>query len=149
MVSNNLIRISGHMKKTISKTIIESTINLIVSLVLVNIVGIYGVLLGTIVALIYRTNDIIIYANKNILKRSSIKTYKSIIINSLLFILICICNEKFKIIIDSYIDFAKAGIFISIIIFTLFITVNILLNVRLIMKLVYKIKYNEINRINI
>ena len=50
-------------------------INLIVSFISIQKLGIYGVLIGTIVALLYRTNDMILYAAKKLLKRSPFKTY--------------------------------------------------------------------------
>lgn len=68
------INIAGHFKETISRTIIESAINLIASIVLVIFIGIEGVVLGTVIALLYRTIDIWIYTNKKILYRKSAKT---------------------------------------------------------------------------
>ena len=79
------INYAGHFKKTTPQTITESVINIVVSLIGVNFLGIYGVLIGTIVALLYRTNDIIIYANKKILYRKPYITYKIYAINILLF----------------------------------------------------------------
>ena len=63
----------------------ESVINLVVSLIAVNYFGIYGVLLGTIAALLYRSNDIILYANKRILQRGSWNTYRRWILDLLLY----------------------------------------------------------------
>ena len=74
--SSQIINFAGHFKQTQWRSIIESVINLSVSLLLVRKIGIYGVLLGTIVALFYRTNDIIIYANCYILGRKPWKTYR-------------------------------------------------------------------------
>ena len=69
------INYAGHFKLTTPQSIIETVINLVVSIIGVQFWGIYGVLLGTIIALFYRTNDIIIYANTKILKGSPVKTY--------------------------------------------------------------------------
>ena len=74
--SSQIINFAGHFKQTQWRSVLESIINLSVSLVLVRYVGIYGVLIGTIVALIYRTNDIIVYANCKILGRKPWKTYR-------------------------------------------------------------------------
>ena len=63
----------------------EAAINLTVSIVLSNVIGIYGVLLGTIIALLYRSNDIIIYANRKILNRSPWKTYSKFLANLAVF----------------------------------------------------------------
>lgn len=53
--SSQIINFAGHFKQTQVRSIIESAINLTVSLVLVFKIGVYGVLIGTIVALFYRT----------------------------------------------------------------------------------------------
>ena len=84
--SSQIINFAGHFKQTQVRSIIESAINLTVSLVLVFKIGVYGVLIGTIVALFYRTNDVIIYANWNILGRKPWKTYRRWIQN--LFVMI-------------------------------------------------------------
>ena len=65
--SNQIISFAKHYKETQWRCILETAINLSVSVALVIPFGIYGVLLGTIVALLYRTIDMIIYANKRIL----------------------------------------------------------------------------------
>ena len=76
ITSSNLIKLAGHAKQTVSRAILEAVINLSVSVLLAKYIGIYGVLLGTVAALLYRTNDMILYANHKILKRSSWKTYR-------------------------------------------------------------------------
>ena len=81
IVDGAIIKIAAHADKTIGRSIIESVINLVCSLILINFFGIYGVLLGTIIALLYRSNDIIIYTNKYIFKRSPWKEYKLYIFN--------------------------------------------------------------------
>lgn len=88
--SSQIINFAGHFKQTQIRSVIESAINLIVSLVLVNKIGIYGVLIGTIAALLYRTNDIIIYANWNILGRKPWKTYRRWIQNMMIMIIFVI-----------------------------------------------------------
>ena len=82
------ISYAGHFKNTMPQSVFESAINLTVSLIAVRFFGMYGVLAGTIVALFYRTNDIIIYANTRLLKRSPMKTYMIHILNIAMFIAI-------------------------------------------------------------
>lgn len=89
-ISSNLINLAGHAKATQTRSIIETVINLTVSIVLIHYLGIYGVLIGTITALLYRSNDIVIYANKKILDRSSITTYKKWMKNLMIFFLFAI-----------------------------------------------------------
>lgn len=125
--SGNIINITGHFRSTRIRSIIESSINLLVSLVGVIHFGIYGVLLGTIVALLYRTNDMIIYANKIILKRSVKKTYLSWIINMIIFIILFGLNRLLNVDINNYgMLIAYSGVS-AIIIIAIFAIINSLI----------------------
>lgn len=84
--SNMVIKFAGHFKQTQWHSVLEAAINVGVSLAGVYFCGIYGVLIGTIAALLYRTNDMIIYANKKILNRSPWKTYRRWLVNLGMFI---------------------------------------------------------------
>ena len=92
------------------RQVVESVINLTVSVVLVLKLGIYGVLIGTIIAYIYRTNDIIIYANKKILCRSCWNTYKKVIINMSCFSMIVLASQTIDLSAKSFLDFFIMGI---------------------------------------
>ncbi len=83
-----VINFAQHFKKTQWRCITEAAINIIVSIPCAYFFGIYGVLFGTIAALIYRTNDMIIYANHKILNRGCFATYKRWIVNFVLFVAI-------------------------------------------------------------
>jgi len=72
---NNVISFAGHFKQTQWRAVMEVVINLSVSVVCILKFGIYGALFGTIVASLYRTNDVIIYAYKYLLKKSPIGLY--------------------------------------------------------------------------
>lgn len=80
------ISYARHFKQTQWRSILESAINITVSLVAVKFLGIYGVLIGTIAALLYRTNDMIIYANKKILNRNPWITYRRWLVNLAVFV---------------------------------------------------------------
>ena len=91
--SNLSIKFAGHFKQTVNRTVFESVINLSVSIFCVFRFGIHGVLIGTIAALLYRTNDMIIYANKKILDRSPWKTYRRWLINLALFVAVTLISK--------------------------------------------------------
>lgn len=127
-VSSNLINIAQHAKQTMWRSILEAAINIIVSVILVKQVGIYGVLLGTIVALLYRTNDMVIYANTKILKRLPIRTYCTLAVNFILFFCVMLSTRIMKIEVDNYIVFAVYGAALTIIMLLLYFLVNIIFN---------------------
>lgn len=113
-----VIEYAGHFKETRGQAVIEMIVNLSVSIVAVIRFGIYGVLVGTIVALLYRANAIILYVNRNILQRNPLVTYKRWLWNMLMFLLIFVGNIKFPIRSTTYImlivDMIPRGIIISI-----------------------------------
>ena len=126
IVDNMLIKIALHAKQTIGRTIAEATINLTLSLLLVNIIGIYGVLIGTIIALLYRTNDIIIYANRKLLGRSPLKAYKLYIINFLIFVLFLFINIFMPISANSYGELLIKAIGVCFVVATIYLIVNMI-----------------------
>lgn len=92
--SSRVINYAGHFKETQWRSIFESAINITISLICVFKFGIYGVLIGTIAALLYRTNDMIIYANKKILHRSPWKTYRRWLVNLGMFVIVTIISKQ-------------------------------------------------------
>lgn len=103
------INYAGHFRQTLPQSIFESVINLTVSLIFVFRFGIYGVLCGTIAALLYRTNDIIIYANRKILNRTPWKTYSIHLINLVVFIFLQLVFGKLFDDVDSIWKFMCVG----------------------------------------
>ncbi len=74
-LSGLTVSFAQHFKETRAGAIIEMLINLFVSVIGVIAFGIYGVLFGTLAALIYRANDLILHANLRILSQSPVRTY--------------------------------------------------------------------------
>ena len=104
--SQSVITFAGHFKETQWRSVVETVINLTVSLILVVVfesfwgLGVYGVLIGTVVALLYRANDILIYTNTRILNRKPVKVYINcavcIIISSLFVWIFNLINLSFN-----------------------------------------------------
>ena len=93
--SSDVINFAQHFKLTQNRCIAEAVINIVVSITCVIKFGIYGVLFGTIVSLLYRANDMIIYANKRILNRSPWVTYKRWIILFVIFAFVIVFSNRF------------------------------------------------------
>lgn len=122
--SSQIINFAGHFKQTQSRSVIESAINLGVSLLLVNWIGMYGVLVGTIAALLYRTNDVIIYANRKIIGRSPLKTYRRWIQNTVLMVLFAVLLPNFLPQIDNYLLWVLNAVWVSIVCFFVYFFVD-------------------------
>ncbi len=121
------INYAGHFKETLPQTIIESSINVLVSLICVFFLGIYGVLIGTVAALLYRSVDIIVYANKRLLCREPWKTFFVYFVNSVVMITTLFVLSRFEFKIENYWDFIKAGLIITPLVLVVFAIVNMMI----------------------
>lgn len=118
--SNNVITIAGHFKKTQNRSILESAINLTASIIFVIFMGIYGVLMGTIVALLYRSIDIVIYASRNLLNRSPWVTFRRWLTNAVIFVGIIMVTKAIDIQITSYVGIILWGILLGVVILPIY-----------------------------
>lgn len=87
-------------------------------------IGIYGVLLGTIVALLYRTIDINYYANRKILSRSPIKTFCIFGLNCMILGAIIILKRIIPFEISDYRQFIISGGLLTLASALLYVTIN-------------------------
>ena len=81
----SLVQGIGHYKQTKKAAITEAVINIIISVILVNIIGIVGVAVGTLVANVYRSTVYALYIEKNVVQRG-----KYVFIMKFLWSLLCI-----------------------------------------------------------
>ena len=125
-----VINFAQHFKKTQNRAILEAVINLTSSVILVFWLGIYGVLLGTVAGLFYRTNDMILYSNHVILERKAWPTYKRWGTN---FAVFAVCAGVFSVLLrgfslGSYVSIVLAAVVVCPLILLAFLGVNVLLN---------------------
>lgn len=106
---------------------IEAVLNIVLSLILVNKLGLIGIAIGTLIAMTYRTIYHVWYLKNNILNRSIMKFIKKMLLftgASLVGILICTYLIPFKSI--SVMSFITHGIIYSITLFTLYIIISLI-----------------------
>lgn len=72
--STSLINSSGCFKETKSRALIEASLTIILSIIFTKLIGIEGVVLGTGIALMWRCLDTILYTDKYIIQRNSLKS---------------------------------------------------------------------------
>lgn len=118
-----LINIAQHFEQTKWHSIIEASINLLVSILLTAKLGIYGVLIGTVAALLYRANDMIIYAAR-IIKRSPFITYRRWGRNIVMAVFFVMLGYYIPIKINNYFDFFIGGTLLLFIILPSFFIMN-------------------------
>ena len=127
-----VIHYAGHFKQTRWHAVVEMILNLSVSAIAARFFGIYGVLLGTVAALLFRSNAMIFYAAKRILKRSPASTYYHWAINIALYFGVTICSDCFlkNIVMDSYLKIAFWAAIACAVWIPVFLIVNSVLNQR-------------------
>lgn len=140
-----VMNIEGCFKDTRSRTVIETFINLSVSLIAVHFAGMYGVLLGTAMALSYRTVDIIIYSNQKILKRKWTMILRRLLINSVTFVAVFLLLRQWTDGISSIVDFLIMGVKTTFVVTGVYFVVNLLSemgneNVRALISRIFPVK---------
>jgi hypothetical protein len=135
------ISYAGHFGKTVSRTIIEMLLNLSLSLICVIKIGMHGVLLGTIVAMLYRTTDILIYTNTRILLRKPGKTLMKHGINLCMYMLAVLFSFLCPLNVPSYGAFLWKGTLVAVVCFLIYFVVLILLypeQIRMVLRVIRK-----------
>jgi O-antigen/teichoic acid export membrane protein len=128
-IAGNLAGLANHAKEMSRVSLVETLINITLSLALVHSFGMHGVLIATIVALVFKSIYVIWFANRKILNRSCFQTFKNLGINYLLFIIVGLIGSKFIMLtISTYTDFFMKAIIISLIIYPLYILILFLFN---------------------
>lgn len=125
--ANNVINIAGHFKNTLGRSLLESGINLGASLILVQFMGLYGVLLGTVAALLYRSTDIILYANRRLLERSPWKTFRRWMTNIAVFAGIVYLYHFVDYQFNSYVSIILGAVVLGVVILPIYLAVSSIL----------------------
>jgi O-antigen/teichoic acid export membrane protein len=122
--SINTISVAGHFKQTSKYAVIESIINITLSIALVWWLGMYGVLIGTVVAFAYRNIVSIHYSNKHILGRSSLHSIKIAVVNIALIVAIGFACNFINMNISGYGMWVVNAAIVSVLSFVIFFAVN-------------------------
>lgn len=120
--------VGGCARIVVPRAIIEATINFTLTIILLQVLGIYGALIGTVVAGLYRSFDSLILTNYRVMNRSPYKSVRVLCTNIVLFSVISLLFSKISLNIRNYIDFALAGIFLTLLFISVFCFVNTVLN---------------------
>ena len=115
-----VVEYARQYEETKQQAVTEMCINLAVTLVSVYFLGIYGALIGTVAALLYRANAIILYVNKQILHRRPGITYRRWGWNALVFLIVCVLGKTLVISSASYWKLILAAIPVSLAVIILY-----------------------------
>ena len=120
------ITVAGQFRSTTPQAILEAGINLLVSMLLLPRLGIIGVLAGTIIALLYRTNDMIIFSAKKVHKRSLKKSYARIVRNFVIFLAFVYLWQLLPVTCNTIMSFVLVGTVTSLTALFVFLIINAL-----------------------
>ena len=126
--ATQVIEFSGEFDKTRKYAIGEMIINISLSIIAIIYFGICGALMGTCAALLYRGITTIYYANKKVLGISTFNTYKHIILNGLVFLVVIMILPADKFSGASFLKLFGAGVLNAIWVVALFVIVNFVFN---------------------
>lgn len=132
--SANVINYAGHFQKTQWRAILESIINLTVSIVGIYYLGIYGALLGTITALLYRSNDTTWYAARKLLCIKPWYTYRRWLSCGIIFLGIIIISKNVNFMSENYLQLLEKAVVTGVILFLVYSVVEGIIERKIIVK---------------
>lgn len=135
----NLTYSAGHFKETKIGAWLECIINILISIVLIMKLGIIGVAIGTIVAMLFRTIEFVYHASKYILKRRVFVAFKLI---SLLVI-----KTVIAIFVSHYIPYLEYTSYINWIINSIMVVISTTVIVMLFDLIIYKKEYIKLRQL--
>lgn len=84
---------AGHFRQTRIGAYVEVCINILLSLILINYFDLVGVVIGTLIAMLFRTVYYVIYLSRNILHLNVLEFIKRFIINGMCVLLVILINS--------------------------------------------------------
>lgn len=108
----NIIYAAGKFKETKRSAIIEAGLNIVVSVALVGLLGLLGVAIGTLSAMVYRTISFTVYLCKNIVYLNAVSQIKQYAISLLTYIAMVSIGIKLEL---SFSSFFSWGIYAGVV----------------------------------
>lgn len=127
-VSGNLFGVAGKIRSVVIVSVVEAVTNLTLSIILIQRYGIVGVLVATVVALPLKVIYCNYVADKEILKRSKIRTLSILGINGGIFAAVVFVNPLLNLQITSYLSFVLYGGVVLAVIGMISIVLNVIVN---------------------
>ena len=127
-VSGNLLLIDGKAKRGARYSVVEAFLNVSLSILLAFLIGLYGVIIATVVALIYKVVRLTYDANVLILHRKAWGTLKRIVCNLCVYLSIEIFTWFHPLEVTSIYGFVVSGFVTVIIVTAYYLTANFIIN---------------------
>ena len=122
---NQLVLAAGHFKETQRSAIIEASLNIIISIVLVRRFGLIGVAIGTFIAMAYRTFYLVWYLSRNIIRRSLKHFLLHCLVDALSLGLMVVITQGVFLIDHTYFDWIVMALKVSVLCFGVSLLINL------------------------
>lgn len=131
-----LLYAKGEFKKTQWWALLEAAINVVVSLIFVNWLGLIGVAIGTIVSLTYRIIYFLFYNSKIIGNKVFFKFFKNIFVDALIFVSVIALYQLVKFETPNYLMWGLEGLMMVGIALVFAIVFNCIFNFKEVKKII-------------
>ena len=122
-----IIKAAGHFKQTQNGAFISAALNIIITIVLVFKLGLVGVAIGTLVAMLYHTCYFVWYLRKNILNRNVWHFVKYMLTDAVVFATVLLLTRGFELQAITYWAWIVMAIKVSFVTLGVTALVNVLL----------------------
>lgn len=143
-ITNQTITVGGFFSNTKWIAISEAIINLIATIIFVKHLGIYGVLLGTIIGLTFRVIFMSIYVNYKVLDRNIFILIRRLFFNSIILFLIKLMSKAFFFEFKGYFEMLIAAAIVTVLTSVIYIVINLLIEKVILNEILDFIKYKKI-----
>ena len=123
MANRKAVEAVGHFRATQKIVITEMLINITVSVCLASWYNIYGVLIGTIVALVFSAIAYVIYVNKTILCTRLWRATRVIMLDSIVLLVVCVIGQRLIIQSGSYFNLVLQAAVVFCVVMSIFVFV--------------------------
>ncbi len=120
-----MIKASGRYKETQSNYIIAAALNVLISVAVVNLLGLAGVAIGTLIAMLYQTVWMAIYNSKNLLNWPIKHFVKQITVDGITVLLIYLLTRQFSLGNISYLSWVVLAIKVATVSVFVVVMVNL------------------------
>ncbi len=132
----DLVFAVGHFKQTQNVYIVSATLNLLLSIVLVQKLGLMGVAIGTLVAMTYLLIAMIVYNSRNIIKIKIKDTLFNFLIDLIIVFISTILTINIPLITETVVWWLVKALVTAIVWVAVSLLINILLNKHMIVELI-------------
>ena len=122
-----VIKAAGHFKETQNGAFISAGLNVVITVILVFKLGLIGVALGTLIAMIYHTIYFVLYLSNNILYRPVYIFLKYLITDVVVIMISYMLTKGFMLCNESYLAWVILAIKVAIVVFLVTLIVNVII----------------------